>query len=148
MLSQTGVYALQAVLHLARMGRGVSVSAAAVAEELDLPATYLAKVLHRLGRDGVLLSTRGSRGGYRLAQDPAVVTVAHVVAPFQELRPSRTCLLGGPCDLDNPCSAHARRTAWTAAALEILERTTIADLLEGTPLPGDLSAQVHTEVES
>lgn len=147
MLSQTGVYALQAVLHLARQGREVSVSAASVAEALELPATYLAKVLHRLGRDGVLDSTRGSRGGYRLANDPGSLTVARVVAPFQELRPSRTCLLGGPCDLANPCSAHARRTAWSAAALKILENTTIADLLDGTPLPGDWSAHVHTEVE-
>ncbi|HSG49583.1 MAG TPA: Rrf2 family transcriptional regulator [Longimicrobiales bacterium] len=147
MLSQTGVYALQAVLHLASQGRGVSVSAASVAEALDLPATYLAKVLHRLGRDGVLASTRGSRGGYRLADDPGSLTVARVVAPFQELRPSRTCLLGGPCDLSNPCSAHARRTAWSAAALEILENTTIADLLEGTPLSGELPAHVNTEVE-
>lgn len=147
MLSQTGVYALQAVLHLARQGRGVSVSAASVAEELELPATYLAKVLHRLGRERVLDSTRGSRGGYRLADDPASLTVARVVAPFQELRPSRTCLLGGPCDLNDPCPAHARRTAWSAAALEILENTTIADLLEGTPLDGELSANVNTEVE-
>ncbi|MDT8341484.1 MAG: Rrf2 family transcriptional regulator [Longimicrobiales bacterium] len=145
MLSQTGIYALQAVLHLARQGGGASVSAASISDALDLPATYLAKVLHRLGREGVLHSTRGARGGFRLAADPAAITVATVVAPFQELRPSRTCLLGGPCDLENPCSAHERRVAWTAAALRILECTTIADLLEGNPLPAAVSAHAQSE---
>jgi len=119
-----------------------------MAEALDIPANYLAKVLHRLRREGVLDSTRGSRGGYRLVRDPEEVTVARVVAPFQELRPTRTCLMGGACDLDNPCPAHARRTAWTASALEMLEHTTLADLLEGTPLPDPLPEPLPTEKAS
>lgn len=145
MLSQTGIYALQAVLHLARNGRGESMPAAAMAEALELPSTYLAKVLHRLAREGVVVSTRGAHGGYRLALDPATLTVARVVAPFQELRPARTCLLGGPCDLEHPCPAHARRTAWTVSALAVLETTTLADLLDGTPLPEALSAHAPLE---
>jgi Rrf2 family protein len=116
-----------------------------MAMELELPRTYLAKVLHRLSREGVAVSTRGPKGGYRLAADPALVTVASVVAPFQELRPARTCLLGGPCDLENPCPAHERRSAWNAAALEILQETSLADLLTGTPLPALPAEPHHTE---
>jgi Rrf2 family protein len=148
MLSQTGLYALQAVLHLARRGSPDSVPAAAMAAALHIPANYLAKVLHRLGREGVLTATRGSGGGYRLAVEPEELTVAQVVAPFQELRPARTCLMGGPCDLDDPCPAHARRTAWTASALGTLERTTLADLLDGTPLPDTLPEHLPTEKAS
>ena len=135
MLSQTGTYALQACLFLALQRPGEAVSAAAMATELDIPGNYLAKVLHRLAREGILVSLRGAKGGFRLAWEPGLLTVAAIVGPFQELRPARLCLLGGPCDLDNPCSAHERRTAWTAAALRILEQTTLADLLQGTPLP-------------
>lgn len=148
MLSQTGVYALQAVLHLARQGGGEAVSAASMAEALEIPANYLAKVLHRLAREGVVASTRGAHGGYRLTDPADSVTVASVVAPFQELRPSRTCLLGGPCDLENPCSAHARRTAWTASALDVLEKTTLADLLDGAPIQESLTAPAPSETES
>lgn len=147
MLSQTGLYALQALLHLAEQKNGTRVSAATMAKELSVPGTYLAKVLQRLAREGILRSTRGAGGGYRLAMDPAALTVADAVAPFQELRSPETCLLGGPCDLDNPCSAHARRTAWNAAALQILEQTTLADLLSGAPL-GDLEAVVTPPMEN
>lgn len=137
MLSQTGLYALQALLHLAELGDGAHAPASSMARELKIPGTYLAKVLQRLAREGILTSTRGAKGGYRLAVDPAELSVAAAVTPFQELRSPETCLLGGPCDLNNPCSAHARRSAWNAAALRILERTTLADLLSGAPL-GDL----------
>ncbi len=146
MLSQTGTYALQAALHLARQDGGRPVPAGTMARQLAVPGTYLAKVLHRLAREGVLVSMRGPKGGYRLAGDPAVVTVASVVAPFQELRPTRTCLLGGPCDLDDLCPAHERRSAWSASALEILEGTTIADLLEGAPPPALSVEPTATEV--
>jgi DNA-binding IscR family transcriptional regulator len=45
MLSQTGLYALQAVLRLAERG-DAKTSASALAEELGIPRNYLAKVLH------------------------------------------------------------------------------------------------------
>ena len=147
MLSQTGLYALQALLHLAEQGSGAQVPAASMAKALSVPGTYLAKVLQRLAREGILESTRGAGGGYRLTLDPSRLTVADAVAPFQELRAAETCLLGGPCDLDNPCSAHARRTAWNAAALEILQKTTLADLLSGAPL-GDLASVGTTPPET
>lgn len=133
MLSQTGVYALQALLHLAAHQNGAQVPAAVMAGELGIPGTYLAKVLQRLAREGILKSARGARGGYRLAVDPSTLTVAAVVAPFQDFSPPDTCLLGGPCHPEHPCTAHARRAAWSAAALEILEETTLADLLAEAP---------------
>ena len=96
MLSQTGMYALQALLHLAELGTDAQVTSATLARSLGIPGTYLAKVLQRLAREGILDSARGARGGYRLAVDPAQLTVAAVVEPFQELRALETCLLGGP----------------------------------------------------
>ena len=134
MLSQTGLYAVQALLHLAIHQNGSQVSAAAMAAELGIPANYLAKVLQRLAREGIVESTRGAKGGYRLTGDPHGISIADAVAPFQELRSSERCLLGGACDPLNPCSAHERRSAWNAAALQILEQTTLADLASGAPL--------------
>lgn len=147
MLTLTGLYALQALLHLAGRDESGQVSAGEMARELGIPRTYLAKILQRFARDGMLDSTRGPRGGYRLVRDPADLTVAQVVTPFQDLRTPQICLLGGPCDLENPCSAHARRSAWNAGYLDILEQTTLADLLSGTPL-GDLAAIGDTPQET
>jgi Rrf2 family protein len=146
MLSQTGVYALQALLHLAAHGKGARVPAGVMARDLGIPGTYLAKVLQRLAREGILESCRGARGGYRLGADPAHLTVAAVVTPFQNLRASDTCLRGGPCNPLEPCTAHARRFAWNAAALDILEKTTLADLLSGGPV-GSLQSLAYPSPE-
>lgn len=148
MLSQTGLYAVQALLHLAAHQNGRQIPAAVVARELGIPGNYLAKVLQRLAREGIVESTRGARGGYRLAGDPARITVADAVAPFQELRSAERCLLGGACDPHDPCPAHERRSAWNAAALMILEQTTIADLASGAPLGAPAAAEPNPTEET
>ena len=146
MLSRTGTYALQAALNLARRGGERNVTATAMAEELGIPRTYLAKVLQRLAQEGLLASTRGAGGGYRLTTRPEVLTVAAVIAPFQELQPNRDCLLGGVCDPRDPCSAHRRRERWTAEVLSVLERTTLSDLLTEPPVRCESVAPTHPEV--
>lgn len=129
MLSRTGTYALQAALHLAQRRNGDAVSAAEMAEALELPHNYLAKVLREMGRAGLLDSTRGARGGYTLRVRPSEVSVAELVAPFDGFETPRTCLMGGVCDLDDPCTAHLRRVEWIESQRRILRETTLRDLL-------------------
>ena len=64
MLSRTAEYALRAVLFLADRGEPTNVDL--IAERLGVPRNYLSKTLHRLAREGVLTSTRGQGGGFRL----------------------------------------------------------------------------------
>jgi Rrf2 family protein len=148
MLTHTGLYALQALLYLAgQTPPGAQVSAATMATDLEIPRTYLAKILQRLVREGMLESARGPRGGYRLLRDPADLSVAEAVTPFQDLRTPQICLLGGPCDLDNPCTAHARRNAWNTRMLDLMQQTTLADLLSGAP-PEELAVIGDTTQEN
>jgi Rrf2 family nitric oxide-sensitive transcriptional repressor len=146
MLSQTGIYALQAVLRLAGHGNART-PASELADELGIPRNYLAKVLQRLARAGMLRSSRGPGGGYRLTVPPESLTVAQVVAPFQELTAPTACLLGGACSPSEPCAAHERRAAWSDAGMDILNQTTLADLLSGTPLNGRKPASILPEVD-
>lgn len=136
MLSRSGVYALQATLHLARSHPGKPVSASRMAASLEVPSDYLAKVLRELSREGVLTSTRGAHGGYRLAVDPSELTLDRVVRPFDETRTLKRCLLGGPCDTDHPCAAHLQRLEWNAARTRIFEATKLTDLLPEGALNG------------
>jgi len=129
MLSRSSVYALQAVLHLAQQPGNAPVSAASIAAALHVPAGYLAKVLRRLGTEGVLNATRGAHGGYALTDEPCELTVERVVRSFEEVSPPLVCLLGGPCHVDRPCPAHVRRLEWNEARRRILAHTTLCDLL-------------------
>jgi Rrf2 family protein len=144
MLSRSGLYALQATLHLAQQPSGTSVSAAQMALQLSLPGDYLAKVLHRLSREGILASTRGSRGGYRLTVGPEDLSVEKIVAPFDEIKPPITCLMGGPCDEERPCPAHQRRLEWNQVRRKLLAGTNLTDLLEPSARDGEASGRPPT----
>jgi Rrf2 family protein len=78
-LSKKADYALIAMRHLAGAQADGSVSAREIAESYGIPAELLAKVLQRLVRSRLLVSVQGTRGGYRLAGDARLLTVADVI---------------------------------------------------------------------
>ena len=78
-LSKKADYALIAMKHLARKGGALSTSAREIAEQYDIPIELLAKVLQRLVRTGLLVSTQGTRGGYMLSRPPKAISVVDVV---------------------------------------------------------------------
>jgi Rrf2 family protein len=79
-LSKKADYALIAMKHLAqKTSAGTSTSAREIAEQYDIPIELMAKVLQRLVRTGLLVSTQGTRGGYTLSRPSTTISVADVI---------------------------------------------------------------------
>lgn len=134
MISRTEEYALRAAVWLARHHGAGTLRAADMAGATGIPRNYLSKILHQLARSGVVVSERGRAGGFRLAQDPAEVTLAAVLRPFEPQVERTRCLLGRPeCSDANPCGAHDRWKHIREATLSFIHDTTLADVIEGTP---------------
>ncbi|HSJ06133.1 MAG TPA: Rrf2 family transcriptional regulator [Longimicrobiales bacterium] len=138
MLSHTAEYALRAVLYIAQhetddgLVRNDSIAAA-----LDVPRNYLSKILHTLARDGLLLSSRGPSGGFRLARDPDAIQLRQVVAPWDAVDGPRSCILGrARCSDRNPCPAHGRWKDISEQVGVFFRKTTVGDLLRE---PGSLT---------
>jgi len=136
LLSQTGEYALRAVLHIAAHGDERPIQVAEIARSLDVPQNYLSKTLHQLARAGVLASTRGKSGGFRLAVAPDRLALARILSPFGDIEDRRRCLLGrAVCSDRSACAAHGR---WKEVAEQLstfFRETTVADLRQGAALP-------------
>jgi Rrf2 family protein len=133
LISKTAEYALRAVLYIARTATGEAVRAANLARALQVPSNYLSKILHTLARSGILLSERGRNGGFRLAVPSSDLSLAAVIEPFDELRRRGACLLGRPeCSDGNPCGAHDRWKELHEQVSDFFQKTTVADLIEGT----------------
>ncbi len=131
MLSGTAEYALRAVVYLARENDlGKHVRANDLAEAVNVPRNYLSKILHELSRGGVLQSTRGKGGGFRLAVPPEELSLLHIVSLFDQIGEQRRCLLGRlECSDRDPCPVHGR---WKATAEQIaafFRDTTVADVI-------------------
>jgi Rrf2 family iron-sulfur cluster assembly transcriptional regulator len=127
LLPQTAEYALRAVLHIAAHDRPVRV--AEIASELDVPRNYLSKTLHQLARAGVLTSSRGPAGGFRLGVAADQLTLQRVVSLFATAG-GRRCLLGhGLCGDVPACAVHTRWSPIATQMRGLFETTTVADLL-------------------
>jgi Rrf2 family protein len=107
-------YALQALAELGRCGEG-PVSIGELARRRDIPVQFLEQLFAALRRAGLLNSQRGVKGGYSFARPAEQITVLEVVE-----------LLDGPLGRD----AEGVLGEAAAAARAVLERTTIADVVE------------------
>src|SRR5208282_1687968 len=88
-----------------------------------------------LARRGILVSSRGPRGGFQLAVPAERLTLDRIVDLFDTM-PRRDCLLGRPrCSDSRPCAAHAQWADVTRRLTAFFTGTTVADLLREEPEP-------------
>lgn len=129
MLSSTAEYALRTVLEIARQAPGDMIQVETLAERLGIPRNYLSKVLHRLAREQLLLSTRGKGGGFQLARSADRISLFDVVEPFDGVSTERRCLLGqAQCSDRHPCEAHVYWKGVSEKIAAFIRETTVADL--------------------
>jgi len=76
-------YAIRAMLHLASMPDGAVALSDEIARTESIPPSFAAKVLRRLARSGLLVSTRGIHGGYKLARIGSDINLLDVVEAME-----------------------------------------------------------------
>jgi Rrf2 family protein len=79
-VNETDAYQLEALLELAAVYPG-SLTAAEVARRRQIPAKFLARLLGELAREELVATTRGPRGGVRLAAPPERIGLQQVLRP-------------------------------------------------------------------
>src|ERR1044072_6691129 len=96
MLSSKTQYACLAMLQLAQEHAAAQpVQAPRIAERQGIPATFLVQILHDLKRAGLVASTRGGAGGYRLSRSPSEITLGDVVDVFETVEEPAECAAAG-----------------------------------------------------
>jgi Rrf2 family protein len=138
-LSKKADYALMAMKHLAQKPGAPSTSAREIAEQYDIPIELLAKVLQRLVRTGLLVSTQGTRGGYTLSRPSAAISVADVIqaidGPLTVTACStekNSCEQYSKCNIRDPLWQIRERIAATLDTVTIAEMATDSEL---APVP-------------
>jgi Rrf2 family nitric oxide-sensitive transcriptional repressor len=122
-------YSLRVLLYLAAAPEGRA-TIAEIAAAYGVSENHLVKVVHFLGKAGLLANTRGHGGGLRLARAPGEINIGRVVrlAEGGDLpaecfeRATNTCPLAGRCGIEGALGeafAHFYAT---------LERYTLADV--------------------
>ena len=124
-------YAVRAILYLARMGSDKKAATSQIAEEQDIPLSFLAKIIAQLSVAGLLQTMRGARGGVALARDPDEISILEVVEDIDGPIQLNECVNGSyQCTIDN-CPVH---DIWVDAQEDLVSRlkaTTFGQLLNG-----------------
>jgi Rrf2 family protein len=122
-------YACVAVLELASSySTGEPVQLRRIAAAHGIPSRFLVQILLQLKNAGIVTSTRGAGGGYRLARSPLELTVWDVM---QAIDGREVPLTGSTIPRSD--ASEALYDAWQTAAdrqREVLQSTSFADLAD------------------
>lgn len=81
-LTSRSEYALLALVYLARFNEDAFISVDTIAQAQNIPPKFLEQILLVLKRSKYLRSTKGQRGGYRLAKPAENISLAEIIRLF------------------------------------------------------------------
>ena len=122
-------YGLMAINYIAANQERGSVSAKRIAEEFQIPAELLAKILQRLAKKGLITSQNGPKGGYVLAESSSEITVGQVVRALEGPINIVSCLDNHYCPQISRCNLRRPVLKIQAGISHMLDTMTLADLL-------------------
>ncbi|HSU44906.1 MAG TPA: SUF system Fe-S cluster assembly regulator [Casimicrobiaceae bacterium] len=101
-------------------------SAAEVANRIGLAAPTVSKILKTLTRHGLVTSSRGAKGGYRLRCDPAQISVAQIIDAMDGPIGMTECSTApGVCSQEAACTVRANWQTINHIVLDALQRVTL-----------------------
>lgn len=128
-LSRTSQYAVQAMIYMATQSLNTPVLNKDIAERLNVPAPYLAKILQAMSKGGLLSSFRGRLGGFCLREPAAQISLMRLLQLTEGADFTQSCLLGlKRCSDETACPVHARWLPIKEKVIEMLNQMTLADL--------------------
>lgn len=136
MLSAKTEYACVALARLAaEHGRGCPVQGRRLAAEEGIPEGFLVQILQELKRLGLVTSTRGAAGGYRLARDPSDLSLGGAL-DLIEGPPAGASNLASPSPLAAVVGSRLNNAA--DAQRELLRGVTLSDLVAEASAPAEM----------
>jgi Rrf2 family protein len=131
LLSKTAEYGIRAVLYIS-LNQPKLIRAVDIAKDLKVPYHFLAKVIQKLVKAGILRSKRGKKGGLTLKKSPEKIKLIDIVIALNGDEIFKNCVLGLPkCSDKNPCSVHNYWKNIRDQIKQMLSEQSIKELLNG-----------------
>lgn len=137
-VSTRGEYGVRLMVYLARHygDSPCSLTEVSQSEGLELQQQYLEQLVRALRQHGLVESTRGAHGGYKLTRPPEAMRMSEVLRALEGPVAPMICATEGEmeiiCDRLDGCSTHFLWARVRDAVMQTLESITLADLLTQT----------------
>lgn len=131
MLSKSCIYALRSIVFIggnASIENKLGISD--VANELELPTPYLAKILQILSKNSIIQSAKGPNGGFYIDNNSKQISLIKVVEVIDGLDFFNGCSLGlKKCSEEHPCPLHNEFKVFRDGLFDLFSTKTVADLV-------------------
>ena len=133
MISTRGRYALRVMIDLAEQNADGFVSLKEIAARQEISEKYLESIVALLTKGGLLVSTRGKEGGYRLSRPASEIFVSQVIHLTEGSLAPVSCLGedGSPCQREGVCLTLPMWRRLDQLIDDYLSSVSIEMLLEG-----------------
>jgi Rrf2 family protein len=132
-ISQKGLYALQAMMMLARHHKQGAIKIRDIAYEENLPEKFLELILLEMKNARLVESVRGAKGGYQLRRAPSEIHLSEIIrlidgplAPLGDAESLRNLIESD----ENHRALYEVFLAVRDAAARILDSTSLADIAQ------------------
>lgn len=136
LLSKTCEYAIRAMIFIAQQSKkGNRVGKKEIAERIESPEYFMAKILQDLSRIGFIQSAKGPNGGFIMSGKQMDVSLAEIVREIDGNEIFKGCGLGlKECSSEFPCPIHFRFSAVRDELKSMLEESTVIMFVESLDL--------------
>lgn len=134
MFSKACEYGIKATIYIAMQSlQGRRVSLKEIAEKVDSPTAFTAKILHQLAKSDLLVSTKGPSGGFQIEKERIDdIKLADIVLAIDGESIYEGCGLGlDKCNANKPCPVHDKFMVIRDELKIMLQNTSLYELATG-----------------
>ncbi len=134
MFSKACEYGIKATIYIAMQSlEGRRVSLKEIAEKVDSPTAFTAKILHQLAKSDIMVSTKGPSGGFQIEKQRIdEIKLADIVFAIDGDSIYHGCGLGlKKCNAEKPCPVHDKFVVVRDELKQMLQSTTLFELATG-----------------
>ena len=129
-ISTKGRYGMRLMVELGLVYEGKPVSLRDIAKRQEISEKYLEQIVTRLGKAGLVKSTRGAQGGYRLEMEPSQITVGDILRVTEGSLTPVACLDDDECPRRERCVTYSVWSRVQEAVTRVVDQITLQELVD------------------
>ena len=128
-LSTRGRYGLRAICYIAENQEKGFIPVSEISENLNLSENYLEQLARMLKKDGLIKSSRGPKGGYKINRDLESITIGQILISLEGDMTTSECV-SGKVNCNDKCDAYDLFTKLDYLINQAVDSITLEDIVK------------------
>ena len=132
-LSSTSKYGIK-ILGFMAQNIDNKYSSKTLSNQLNIPYQYLAKIMTKLTKSGLISSTKGKYGGFSISKSIQNIKLVDIISVFDDINTQDCILTNDKCNIEDLCIMHEQWQKPKCAVDDFFTNTTLYNLVENSKI--------------